>query len=71
MSPSLVRWSGLAAVLGGVLWVLLVPLITLTYPGGTGWASVEAIFSTLLRSTIRSSCVSSRHEAVNTRNSQG
>jgi hypothetical protein len=40
-----VRWSGLAAVLGGVLWVLLVPLITLTYPGRTGWASVETIFS--------------------------
>ena len=39
------RWSGLAAVLGGVLWVLLVPLITLTYPGRTGWASEETIFS--------------------------
>ena len=28
-----------------MLWVLLVPLITLTYPGRTGWASVETIFS--------------------------
>ena len=32
-------------MLGGVLWVLLMPLITLSYPGRTGWTSVQTIFS--------------------------
>lgn len=45
MSSGFIRWGGPAAMLGGISWVLLVPLITLTYPGRTGWASVQTIFS--------------------------
>jgi hypothetical protein len=45
LSSNLIRWSGLAAMLGGVMWMLLVPLITLTYPGRTGWGPKEVIFS--------------------------
>jgi hypothetical protein len=44
-SSSLVRGSGLAAILGGISWLLLVPVITLTYPGRTGCSSLQTVFS--------------------------
>ncbi len=42
MTSILARWGG-AAVLGGVLWTVLVPLITLTYPGRVGWGRTDTV----------------------------
>ncbi len=40
---SLIHWSGIAATLGNVLWTVLVPLITLTYPGRSGWERTDTL----------------------------
>lgn len=43
MTSILARWGGAAVILGGVLWMVLVPLITLTYPGRAGWGRTDTL----------------------------
>jgi len=42
-SGALARVAGPAAVLGGLLWTALVPAITLTYPGRSGWEDTQTL----------------------------
>jgi hypothetical protein len=42
-SGALARVAGPAAVLGGLLWTVLVPAITLTYPGRSGWEGTQTL----------------------------
>lgn len=44
-SDFVAQLGGMAVMLGGALLGVLVPLVTLTYPGRAGWASVETVFS--------------------------
>ncbi len=43
MTLILTRWGSAAAMMGGLLWMVLVPLITLTYPGRSGWGRTDTL----------------------------
>ncbi len=43
MTLTRTRWGSTAAMMGGLLWMVLVPLITLTYPGRSGWGRTDTL----------------------------